>query len=509
MSKKNRGNKNSGKSSNKSKKKKASNNQGNNHKIDSINESSNNKIDVNNKKNDSLISTNDKKNNSSKSSEEANISKEVVENKLILNEVDVNKQKLKKRLTVGSIVLASVGIPTYMNSLIEKCESRAYPGQTIESIDVTGYTKEDVAYIIDNLEKECRESLIKINVGDNVYEKNIADLDFSISNKSELTDEIMKYKKDKSFIEKGLILINSEIFKSFEDKSYDIKFTYNEDVVDEFVSTIKTENDKDKKELNVVKDDNGEYKYIDGVEGFNIDESKLKSEILRVIGDNISGEKVLNFEGDVIALEYKKEDLALIDTKLSSYTTVYSTGSGRSRNVELGAQRSNAVVFPGESFSLNEVLLERTKQNGYKEAPEYRNGQVVQGVGGGICQVSTTMYGAMLRAGLLPTERHPHSMTVNYAPIGLDSAIAGNVLDLKFENTLTYPVYINAYTSGGKLTIEFWSNSKALNGITYEPKSYPKSSLRADAYLYGYDTSGNQVYKKYLGQSTYRPKQSS
>lgn len=452
------------------------------------------------------IEKKDTLNNEKNNKKDNHSEKELVENKPSVNQIDSNKNKIKKRLTAGGIVLASIGVPMYMNSLIEKCEGRAYPGQTIESINVTGYTREDISYIIDTLEKEAKESILKVKVEDNTYEKSLGDFNFSITNKKELIDKIMGYKKDKNFIEKGLILIKSEILKSFEDKAYDVEFTYDEEVMGELITIIKQDNDKVKKELNVVKDDDNNFKYIDGVEGLNIEESKIKSEILKVIGDNISGEKNLEFKGKTVPLKYNKEDLNVIDTKLSSYTTVYSTGSGRGRNVELGAQRSNAVVFPGESFSLNEVLLERTRQNGYKEAPEYRNGQVVQGIGGGICQVSTTMYGAMLRASLLPTERHPHSMTVDYAPIGLDSAIAGTILDLKFKNTLEYPVYINACTGGGKLTVEFWSNSEALKGVTYEPKSYPKSALKADAYLYGYDKNGKQVYKEYLGQSNYRPK---
>ena len=95
---------------------------------------------------------------------------------------------------------------------------------------------------------------------------------------------------------------------------------------------------------------------------------------------------------------------------------------------------------------------------------------MAQGVGGGVCQVSSTLYNAILSLGILPTERRPHSRPSSYVSLGLDSAIDWGTIDLKFENTLDYPLYISAYTQNGKLHTNLYSNESLLD-TSYELSS--------------------------------------
>lgn len=88
----------------------------------------------------------------------------------------------------------------------------------------------------------------------------------------------------------------------------------------------------------------------------------------------------------------------------------------------------------------------------------YNNGKVEQGMAGGVCQVTTTLYNAALMAELEIVERHPHSMTVGYVPLGRDAAVAGNYKDLKFRNNTEYPIMIEAYASGGKLVMNIFGH---------------------------------------------------
>ena len=115
----------------------------------------------------------------------------------------------------------------------------------------------------------------------------------------------------------------------------------------------------------------------------------------------------------------------------------------RATNVALAAQRINGtVVQPGGSFSFSNTILPRTSANGYVTAPIYVSGKKGTGTGGGVCQVSSTLYAAMVYAGLPATERHAHSLPVDYLPAGLDATIAGSYLDLKFTNTFSQPLLI-------------------------------------------------------------------
>lgn len=139
---------------------------------------------------------------------------------------------------------------------------------------------------------------------------------------------------------------------------------------------------------------------------------------------------------------------------VGTYTTVYEQNESRAVNVEVGAHRINGVVVqPGGRFSFNDTVLARTVENGYAEGPVFVKGKEVQGIGGGVCQVSSTLYAAMIKAQLPATERHPHSMPVDYVPAEMDATIAGDYLDLKFVNTFERPLQILAQTQGGTLTV--------------------------------------------------------
>ena len=161
--------------------------------------------------------------------------------------------------------------------------------------------------------------------------------------------------------------------------------------------------------------------------------------------------------------------------------------------------------MPGETFSAEKAIGPTTLETGFVPANTYVNGEVVPGIGGGVCQVSSTLYNAMLRSGIIPIERLNHMMKVSYVPIGLDATLADNLIDLKFINEFDYPIVINSYTSGNHLTVEFWSKDGVTEGINYEPVSIPLSDLSADTYLYGYDSNGNLVVNQYLDRSTYNP----
>lgn len=139
---------------------------------------------------------------------------------------------------------------------------------------------------------------------------------------------------------------------------------------------------------------------------------------------------------------------------IGTYTTTYEDNVSRAINVELAAQRINGVVVqPGGSFSFSDTILERTEANGYAEGPVYVKGEEVVGIGGGVCQVSSTLYAAMVEAELPATERYAHSMPVDYVPRELEATIAGDYLDLKFDNVFTQPLLIQASAEGGTLTV--------------------------------------------------------
>lgn len=139
---------------------------------------------------------------------------------------------------------------------------------------------------------------------------------------------------------------------------------------------------------------------------------------------------------------------------LASYSSSYSTAEDRAVNVELAAARMNGVtVLSGETFSFSDTIGTRTLENGYMVAPSFASGKVVSSVGGGICQVSSTLYVTMLLSGIPATQHYFHSLPVNYVPAGLDAAIVEGCKDLRFQNNFDYPVKIVSSAQNGLLTV--------------------------------------------------------
>lgn len=140
---------------------------------------------------------------------------------------------------------------------------------------------------------------------------------------------------------------------------------------------------------------------------------------------------------------------------LATRTTTYNAKIPRATNVGLAASAMDGtIVMPGEQFSYNAVVGPRTKARGYVMATVYSSGTVTTGIGGGICQVSSTLYAAMKDCGLPATERHQHSLPVHYLPSGYDATVSYGSLDLKFVNIYQQPIMIKSSAVDGKLTVD-------------------------------------------------------
>lgn len=153
---------------------------------------------------------------------------------------------------------------------------------------------------------------------------------------------------------------------------------------------------------------------------------------------------------------------------LGKYTTSFASSSAsRANNVRLAASRINGIeLMPGEEFSYDKTILPRTAANGYMAAGVYVGNKSEIGMGGGICQPSSTLYAAALYANMKIVERHNHSLPVSYLPLGLDATIAEGVLDFRFSNSSEYPIKISASANGGVLTFSILGYNP--NGISVD-----------------------------------------
>lgn len=278
--------------------------------------------------------------------------------------------------------------------------------------------------------------------------------------------------------------------------------------------------------------------YVDGdglarsaeVPGFKTDNQALADLIKQRLHEGDFTE--IEVPGKVLSPEITAAQLEPIKDLVAVYVTSFTPEpETRAHNISLAAQRiNNTILMPGQTFSFNQVIGERTAANGFQPAPVYQNGKTVKDLGGGICQVATTLYNAAVGADLQITERQPHSLTVDYAEPGQDATIAWGQHDLKFVNTTGSPILIAVQSQNGKVQarvygkntdpsreIKLVSDKKSIappvNVIT-NPRLNPGQQITRQKGAPGYESityrveikNGKEVSRTQVSTDTYKPR---
>ena len=255
-----------------------------------------------------------------------------------------------------------------------------------------------------------------------------------------------------------------ERYKSKKDLEHesivlDLEFAADRDTVKEYLKN-NTEALNQEAVNYGLKRENGVFTMTDGQNGIAVDIDKSADKIVEYVASewDRSAETMLALEAEVVEPEGTREQLSRVKDVLGTFTTDFSSSSaGRAQNVRNGASKINGkVLYPGEQFSVYEAVNPFSAENGYELAGSYENGTTVQTYGGGICQVSSTLYNAVIRAEMQIDERFCHSMIVSYVQPSMDAAIAGTYKDLKFTNQYDFPIYIEGYTNGGLITFTIY-----------------------------------------------------
>ena len=223
------------------------------------------------------------------------------------------------------------------------------------------------------------------------------------------------------------------------------------------------------------------FSYTDDVPGQTLDITGLNERITGMVERLESG--TVELTPTRVEAKVTRAQLEAQITKLATYETAIGATSheGRFTNIRIGTEKFNhLVVRPGESVSFNRVTGKRTEANGFVEAPEIAYGEYVMGVGGGICQVSSTLYNAVVNAGLQVTKRTQHSLASNYVPMGQDATVSDDRLDFVFKNTTGAAVYIETQYYKKK---NYWYTQFSIwgrpdpNGYSYRLESQVREEI--------------------------------
>lgn len=201
------------------------------------------------------------------------------------------------------------------------------------------------------------------------------------------------------------------------------------------------------------------------------------------------------------------KDLDIFNDELSTFSTHYVNNPNRTTNLIIASNKiKGTVLMPGEIFSFNKIVGERTVAAGYKNAAIFVNGEVEDGLAGGICQVSSTLYNAVVGANLEISERHNHSKLTSYLPGGKDATVVWGLYDFKFINNRNYPIKIDMSVQGGIITAEILGiKENDEYEINIESRKVGTSGIYSIYNAYKvYKDTGIEIKREFLSRDVYR-----
>lgn len=377
-------------------------------------------------------------------------------------------KKWMKWIQLFAVTVLCIGFAG--NSAIVKAETednKIADGVYIGNVYVGGMTADEAKAAVSAYAQSVDEAVFTLNANGKSVEVSAQELGIAFQDTSAVeealavgkTGNLIKRYKDKKDLEYG-------------SKVFELPLGVNEAEAKE-VLTAKAEKLNNDAVNNGLIRENGQFQFIEGSSGVEVNVEKSLAVIEDYVKNNWDGaDASIDLVAEVVEPEGTKEELAKVKDLLGSYTTNYSTSSAaRCTNISVAAGKINGtVLYPGEEFSVGQTIGPLTAAGGYELAGAYENGQTVQSYGGGVCQVSTTLYNAVLKAELEVTQRSNHSMIVTYVKPSMDAAIAGDYKDLKFVNNLEAPIYIEGYTVGKDLYFNIYGQETRPSNrkVTYE-----------------------------------------
>ncbi len=429
-------------------------------------------------------------------------------------------------ITLASIVMLLGTVHTFAAS--KDTEDVVKEGIHIDSIDVSNMTQSEMKKAVQEIVSARTGTAVTLKVNKDNVKTTLKELGYTWENKSVL-DEAMNAGKQGNVIKR----YKDGIDLKKKGKTYNIEMSLNEKKLKQALKKLCKPYNIEAKNASLKATGHG-FRIIPEVEGCVVDYTSTAQQLMSYIKKDWDKKSEIAFEttAKIAKPKYTTKDCKKVSNEpMGAYTTYFSAGVvNRNRNIQNGAEKlSDNVVYPGEQFSCNEHLVPWTEDNGWYPAGTYADGEVVDSLGGGICQVSTTLYNALLKAEIKIVERYPHSMAVSYVPLSADAALAGDYKDLVFENNTDAPLYIQAHYSEGSITFNVYGHDtrKAGHKVEYvsktvktipittttkkdssKPVGYTETTAGhvgyvAELYKVTYE-NGKQVSKELVHTSTYK-----
>ena len=402
-------------------------------------------------------------------------------------------------------------------------KSKIYNNIYIENIDMSGLTKEEA---IDRL-KESIYCNKEINF---LYDEHIYPLNFDFIelnyNIEDTVEKAFNIGRNKNIVDNTKIKINLKLGDKI---NFRLEPKYNNEKINDYIEILCSQINKEPVDATInIEQDN--IKVTDEVIGIKINKDTIRETIIDKIDELDFNETSIPI--NIIKPKYTYENLSKINSVLGSYKTKFNLSNyNRSNNIYIATNKTNNILLNNnEEFSFNNIIGQRSEQAGFKEAPVIINGEMQSGLGGGICQVSSTIYNAVLYSGLEITEARNHSIPSSYIEKGRDATVSYGAVDLKFRNNYQYPILIQNKVINDTIVTTIYGNDRykrEIDIVTELVETIPnKTIVKKSSIMYngenfiqekgrsGYKIKTYRIYKnkngeisskEYINESYYPP----
>ncbi|MCD7865120.1 MAG: VanW family protein [Clostridiales bacterium] len=379
-------------------------------------------------------------------------------------------KKWMKAIPVISAALIAIAGYSSISAHAGNTDTDTIPeGIYIGSVSVGGMTIDEAEEVVSDYVEEISQETVTLTADENSIETTLEELGFTEDVDASL-QEALQYGQTGNLVRR----YKEQKDLENEDRVLPLALTADEDQIADFLEEHAVEINQDAVDYSLTRED-GEFVIVEGQNGLAVDVDASVTLIADYFAEGWQEETSIELAVEVTEPQGTEEELSKVQDVLGTYSTNYSSSaSGRKTNVKNGCSKINgSVIYPGETFSVYEAVSPFSEENGYALAGSYENGTTVETYGGGICQVSTTLYNAVIRAELEVTERYGHSMIVSYVDPSADAAIAGTYKDLKFVNNTDSPIYIEGAADGATIRFTIYGEeTRASNReITFESET--------------------------------------
>jgi len=403
-----------------------------------------------------------------------------------------------------------------------------YPGVTVDGVELSGYTLPDALDLFREREMDLASGQeLTFNAGDSSFTKSAVELGFG-SNYSAILKAAWEHGREGN--------IEKRYAEATQGKAYTVDRGFDEGVLRRATDAIAQDLSKEGKDAEILDFifNRGEFVFSEEENGAYVDGEKLFAQAKQALEE---GRGSVDVDVEVIEPDVTAQELSQMYGEMAvAVTNASSSNDNRISNIRLACASINCMILePGQEFSFNETVGQRTKAAGYKKAGVYVSGELGEEIGGGICQVSTTLFNAVVKADLEVTERHNHSLPVSYVDNGKDATVSWGAQDFKFVNSSDEPIYLVAFvTDDWRVRVHIFGRLRE-DGLTVSlvpvlqetvkprdeeeyrytdeiptgttrVKSKARKGYRVNSYKAYTDADGNVVEKVFLCSSYYPPR---